>query len=68
MMPDAIRFKIAEFVVRKLRPGAIGQVVAIIFAADGVGYRVQWVDDCTEHFDFELNPAEEPDGYPQSED
>lgn len=65
---DAVAFEIAQFVRRRLRPKTVGQVVAIIFGADGIGYRVQWIDDVTEHHAFELSAADEPAEFAESEE
>lgn len=62
MNADAAQYSWGDFVRRRVLPGVVGQVVAIIWAQTGVGYRVQWPDDVDEHHGFELAPAEEPSG------
>lgn len=58
--PDAPQFAVGDFVRRRLRKSCVGQVVAIVFGAGSIAYRVRSDDDCDEYEGYELEPAEEP--------
>ena len=58
--PDAPRFAIGDFVRRRLAKSCVGQVVAIVFGAGSIAYRVRCEDDCDEFEGYELEAADEP--------
>ena len=58
--PDAPRYAIGDFVRRRLAKSCVGQVVAIVFGAGSIAYRVRHEDDCDEYEAYELEPAQEP--------
>ena len=58
--PDAPQFAVGDFVRRRLRKSCVGQVVAIVFGAGSIAYRVRSEDDCDEYEGYELEAAQEP--------
>ena len=58
--PDAPRHSIGDFVRRRLSKSCVGQVVAIVFGAGSICYRVRYEDDCEEYEGYELEAADEP--------
>ena len=58
--PDAPRYAIGDFVRRRLAKSCVGQVVAIVFGAGSIAYRVRQEDDCDEYEGYELEPTDEP--------
>ena len=58
--PDAPRYAIGDFVRRRLAKSCVGQVVAIVFGAGSICYRVRHEDDCDEYEGYELEATDEP--------